>query len=169
VARPLGVRRNTSGRWLALYAAGGLAALLPTSVPAGKPVALAPEVLASLAPALRRPDGFASDEALRQWVVRTHGVQVKYQTLYPLGRTRFKATLKVARPQATVSRTPRGGARTVCSRAAVTSCGRCCLRGLSLAAMAVRVCSICQRSSAVRASISQPPFGHRDLLEKVPV
>jgi hypothetical protein len=34
-------------------------------------------------------------------VVRTHGVQVKYQTLYTLGRTRFKAKLKVARPSHT--------------------------------------------------------------------
>ena len=66
-------------------------------------------------------------------------------------------------------RSPDGGARMVCCRAAVTSCGRCCLRRVNLAAMAVRVCSICQRSSAMRGSIRQPPFGHRDLLERAPV
>jgi transposase len=98
VARLLGVHRNTIGRWLALYAAGGLEALLATYVPAGKPVSLTPAVLASLAQALDRPEGFASYEALRQWVRRTHGVEVKYKTLYTIVRTRFKTRLKVARP-----------------------------------------------------------------------
>ena len=98
VARLLGVHRNTIGRWLALYSAGGLNALLAIYVPAGKPVSLAPAVLASLEQALRRPEGFASYEALRQWVRRTHGVEVKYKTLYTLVRTRFRAKLKVPRP-----------------------------------------------------------------------
>ena len=98
VARLLGVRRNTISRWLALYAAGGLEAVLATYVPAGKPVSLAPHVLASLEQALHRPGGFASYEELRQWVRRTHGVEVKYKTLYSIVRTRFKAKLKGARP-----------------------------------------------------------------------
>jgi putative transposase len=101
VARLLGVHRNTVSHWLAVYAAGGLAALLATSVPRGKPVSLAPAVLASLEQALRRPEGFASYEALRQGVRRTHGVEVKYQTLYTLVRTRFRAKLKVPRPSHT--------------------------------------------------------------------
>jgi transposase len=89
VARLLGVHRNTISRWLA------------TSAPPGKPVSLAPAVLASLEQALRRPEGFASYEALRQWVRQTHGVEVKYKTLYTLVRTRFKTKLKVARPSHT--------------------------------------------------------------------
>jgi transposase len=101
VARLLGVHRNTISHWLAVYAAGGLAALLATYVPRGKPVSLAPEVLASLEQALRRPEGFASYEALRQWVRRTHGVEVKYKTLYTLVRTHFRAKLKVPRPSHT--------------------------------------------------------------------
>jgi transposase len=101
VARLLGVHRNTLGRWLALYAARGLEALLATSVPPGKPVSLTPEVLASLEQALHRPEGFASYEALRQWVRRTHGVEVKYKTLYTIVRTRFRAKLKVPRPSHT--------------------------------------------------------------------
>jgi transposase len=101
VAHLLAVHRNTIGRWLALYAARGLEALLETYVPAGKPVSLAPEVLASLEQALHRPEGFASYEALRQWVRQTHGVEVKYKTLYTLVRVRFKAKLKVARPSHT--------------------------------------------------------------------
>jgi transposase len=101
VAQLLGVHRNTIGRWLAIYAAGGLTALLATYVPTGKPVSLAPDVLASLEQALRRPEGFASYEVLRQWVARTHGVQIKYKTLYTLVRTRFGAKLKVPRPSHT--------------------------------------------------------------------
>lgn len=101
VAHLLGVHRNTIGRWLALYAAGGLDALLATYVPAGKPVSLAPQVLASLEQALRRPEGFASYEALRQWVRQTHGVEVKYTTLYGIVRTRFRGKLKVPRPSHT--------------------------------------------------------------------
>jgi transposase len=101
VAHLLGVHRNTIGRWLALYAARGLHALLETYVPAGKPLSLAPAVLASLEEAIHQPEGFASYEALRQWVAQTHGVEVKYKTLYTLVRVRFKAKLKVARPSHT--------------------------------------------------------------------
>ena len=101
VAQLLGVHRNTIGRWLALYAAGGLDALLAIYVPAGKPVSLALVVLASLEQALRRPEGFASYEARRQWVRQTHGVEVKYKTHYTLLRNRLKAKLKVARPSHT--------------------------------------------------------------------
>jgi putative transposase len=101
VARLLGVHRNTISRWLALYAAGGLEALLAIYIPAGKRVSLAPAVLAGLEQALQHPEGFASYEALRQWLRRTHGVDVKYKTLYTMVRTRFKAKLKVPRPSHT--------------------------------------------------------------------
>jgi len=101
VARLLGVHRHTISRWLALYAAGGLEALLATYIPAGKPVSRAPAVLASLEQALQRPDGFASYEALRRWLQRTHGVAVTDKTLYTLVRTRFKAKRKGPRPSHT--------------------------------------------------------------------
>ena len=101
VARLLELHRTTISRWLAHYATGGLEALLATYSPAGKPVSLAPAVLASLEQALRRPEGFASYEALRQWVAQTHGVWIKYKTLYTLVRTRVQTTLKVPRPSHT--------------------------------------------------------------------
>jgi transposase len=101
VAQLLGVHRNTIGHWLALYAAGGLDALLDLYVPAGKPLSLPPAVLAALEQALRRPAGFASYEAVRQWIKQTHGLDVNYHTLYTIVRTKLKAMLKVPRPSHT--------------------------------------------------------------------
>ncbi len=101
VARLLGLSRNTVGRWLTSYQAGGLAALLDVYVPAGKQLSLSPVVMASIEQALQRPEGFGSYTELQQWVVQTHGVQVKYKTLYTIVRKRFKAKLKVPRPSHT--------------------------------------------------------------------
>ena len=125
VAHLLGVHRHTIGRWVAIYAAGGLDAWLATDVPAGTPVSLAPAVLASLEHALRRPAGFASYEARRRWVRQTHGVEVKYKTLDSIVRTRFRATRKVPRPSHTKKA---GGHRCVpghlsCAPAARHPCG----------------------------------------------
>jgi transposase len=101
VAQLLGVHRNTIGHWLARYEAGGLAALLEVYVPAGKPVSLPPDVLAGLEQALRQPAGFASSEALRQWVKPRDQLDVNDHTLYTIVRTRFSAKLKVPRPSHT--------------------------------------------------------------------
>jgi transposase len=101
VAQLLGVHRNTIGHWLAIYETGGLEALLEVYVPAGKPISLSPGVLASIEQALQEPAGFASYEALRQWVQQTHHVEVNYHTLYTIVRTRFRAKLKVPRPSHT--------------------------------------------------------------------
>jgi hypothetical protein len=101
VARLLGGPCHTIGRWLARYAAGGLEAWLATHVPTGTPVSRAPAVLASLEHALHRPEGLASDAALRPWRRQTHGVEVQDNTLDTLVRVRFKAKLNVARPSHT--------------------------------------------------------------------
>jgi transposase len=101
VAQLLGIHRNTIGHWLARYATGGLEALLALYVAAGKPLSLPPDVLAGLAQALRQPAGFASYEALRQWVKQTYHLEVNYHTLYTIVRTRLKAKLKVPRPRHT--------------------------------------------------------------------
>jgi transposase len=101
VAQLLGVHRNTIGHWRALYEAGGLEALLAVYVPAGKPLSLAPGVLAAMEQALRQPAGVASYEALRQWVQQTFHLEVHYHTLSTIVRTRFKAKRKVPRPSHT--------------------------------------------------------------------
>jgi transposase len=101
VAQLLGVHRNTIGDWLALYATGGLEALLALYVPPGKPLSLPPDVLAGLEQALRQPAGFASYEAVRQWIKQRYQLDVNYHTLYTIVRTRFNAKLKVPRPSHT--------------------------------------------------------------------
>jgi transposase len=101
VAQLVGVHRNTIGHWLAIYEARGLDALLALYVPAGKPLSLPPGVLAAIEQALRQPTGFASYEALRQWVQQTYHRALNYHTLYTIIRTKFKAKLTVARPRHT--------------------------------------------------------------------
>ena len=101
LAHLLGLSRNTIGRWLAIYQTDGLAALLDIYVPSGKAPSLAPPVLSSLEQALRQPKGFASYKELQQWLAQTHGVEVKYKTLYTLVRKRFGTKLKVPRPSHT--------------------------------------------------------------------
>jgi transposase len=101
VAQLLGVHRNTIGHWLARYAAGGLETLLELYVPPGKPLSLPPDVLAALEQALQQPAGFASYEALRQWVQQSYHLDVNYHTLYTIVRTRFHTKLKVPRPSPT--------------------------------------------------------------------
>lgn len=94
----LGVQRNTVGRWLAVYAAGGLAAVLAIRTAPGKPRSRSPVALAALEPARRQPVGFASSEALRQWLRDTHQIDIKDTTLDPIVRTRVTAKRNVPRP-----------------------------------------------------------------------
>jgi hypothetical protein len=62
-------------------------------------------MLPLLKPTLRQLGGFASDEALRQWVQQTNGVTVNYHTLYTVVHTRFKAMLV---PQPSHTQKPSG-------------------------------------------------------------
>jgi hypothetical protein len=72
-ARRRGVHRHTSRRGLARDAVGGVAPWRAPDLPAGTPVSLAPAGRASLEQALRRPEGGASDAALRQGVRQRQG------------------------------------------------------------------------------------------------
>jgi hypothetical protein len=101
VARLLGVHRHAIGHWLAIDESHGLDALLALYVPAGKPLSLPPDVLAAIAQALQQPTGFASYEALRQWVRQTSQLDVNYHTLDTIVRAQRKTKLRVARPSYT--------------------------------------------------------------------
>jgi transposase len=94
----LGVHRETLGRWMSLYASGGLAALLDLYVPKGKPPALSQAVIAALEQQLQQPKGFASFESMRVWLFETYAVTISAKTLQKFVRRRFGARPKVARP-----------------------------------------------------------------------
>jgi hypothetical protein len=96
-----GGHRNTISRWPARYATRGLDTVLNRDVPAGKPLSLPLGILATLEQALRHPTGFASYEALLQWVRQTYQLDVNYHTLYTIFPTKLKAKLKVPRPSHT--------------------------------------------------------------------
>ena len=98
VAMLLGVHRHTIGRWMDCYAAGGLSALLDIYVPAGKAPTLPASVLADLEHQLHQPQGFASYEAMRVWLLQMHQITIKPKTLQKFVRRRFGARPKVARP-----------------------------------------------------------------------
>lgn len=98
VATLLGVDRNTIGRWLTQYEQGGLPALLNIYVPTGKRKPLSTEQLAYLQQALTQPQGFASYEAVRQWIADHLGVSLTYNATRKLVRYKLGAKLKVARP-----------------------------------------------------------------------
>ncbi len=98
VAALLSVDRNTVGRWLAQYEQGGLPALLAVYIPAGKPPPLSTEQVVHLQAVLQQPEGFASYEAVRQWIADHLGVHLTYNATRKLVRYKLGAKLKVARP-----------------------------------------------------------------------
>jgi transposase len=97
VARLLGVSRNTVGRWLAAYAAGGVARMLTIAKAPGKPPLLSPAIRPALRERLAQPDGFASDKAIWQWLQHEYGLSIAYKTVPKLVRYHLHAKVKVPR------------------------------------------------------------------------
>lgn len=98
VAALLGVSRNTVGRWLDLYAAGGLEAMLRVQPSPGKAPALSVVQLKQLQAALARPEGFGSYGEVQAWIQEQLGVEMKYHAVYRLVHDKLQAHLKVPRP-----------------------------------------------------------------------
>ncbi len=101
IAIAIGRHRGTVQKWLALYRAQGLEALLVVKpIPGGgnRVIPLCAET--ALAKRLQEPsNGFDSYGAVQQWLSETLGVDAQYHTVYQMTRYRLKAKLKVARPQ----------------------------------------------------------------------
>jgi transposase len=97
VAHLLGVSRNTVGRWLAAYEAGGVAQLLTIAKAPGKAPLLSPAMQHALQERLAQPQGFASYKAIWQWLQHEYGVPIAYKTVHKLVRYRLRAKLKVPR------------------------------------------------------------------------
>jgi transposase len=97
VARLLGVSRNTVGRWLAAYAAGGIARMLMIAKAPGRAPLLSPAIRHALRERLAHPDGFASYKAIWQWLQHEYGLSIAYKTVHKLVRYHLHAKLKVPR------------------------------------------------------------------------
>ncbi|MBM0740195.1 helix-turn-helix domain-containing protein (plasmid) [Phormidium sp. CLA17] len=101
IAVAIGRHRGTVQKWLALYRAQGLEALLvvkPTPGGGNRMIPMWAEV--ALAKRLQEPDnGFDSYGEVQQWLLESLGIEAQYHAVYQMTRYRLKAKLKVARPQ----------------------------------------------------------------------
>jgi transposase len=97
VARLLGVHRDTVGRWLAAYASGGLPQMLTIAKAPGPLPLVSPAMQQALRDRLSQPHGFASDQAMGQWLHQAYGVPLAYQMGHTFVRYTLRATLTVPR------------------------------------------------------------------------
>jgi transposase len=97
VAALLGVHRHTVGHWLAAYAHGGLRQLVTLAKVPGKVPLVPPAVREALQARLTQPQGFASDQAIWEWLQQEQGLQLAYNTVHKLVRYTLRAKLKVPR------------------------------------------------------------------------
>lgn len=97
LARLLEVHRETVGRWLATYAAGGLVQMLAIAKAPGKVPLLSPAMQQALRDRLSQPHGFASYKAIWQWLQHEYGLSIAYKTVHKFVRYTLRAKLKVPR------------------------------------------------------------------------
>jgi transposase len=95
----LGRHRVTIQSWARHYRQGGLNALLSHRPHLGAQSTLPDWAEAALRQRLEQPDGFASYEAIRQWLATALGIIAAYKTVHKWVYYRLKATPKVVRPQ----------------------------------------------------------------------
>lgn len=107
-AEHLGLHRNTVGRWLQSYQAGGLERLLEIKRPGVKPGqrTLSPPLLAALQERLDH-DGFEGYLEVQRWLAQEYALEVPYPTVHKLVRYRLGAKLKRARPRHAKKTKPR--------------------------------------------------------------
>ena len=99
LSKLLGRGESTIYRWLKLYRAGGLSALLEIKPKAGKPALIRGEALDKLKARLAEPTGFESYGAIQQWLSDECALDVPYKTVHKSVHYRLKAKLKVPRPR----------------------------------------------------------------------
>jgi transposase len=94
VARLLGVHRNTVGRWLAVYAAGGVAQRLTIAQAPGTAPLLSEAMRQALRHRVAQPEGLASDKTLWQWLQQEYGRALADQTVHTFVRDTLGAQVK---------------------------------------------------------------------------
>lgn len=99
IGQRLGRDTSTVTRWLQKYRTGGLSGLLEIKKAAGAKRKINDEALAALKQELETGKGFNSYGEIVEWLKLEHGQDIEYATVYAWVRCRFKAKLKVPRPQ----------------------------------------------------------------------
>jgi len=99
IGQRLGRDTSTVTRWLQKYRASGLSGLLEIKKAPGANRKINDEVLAALKQELETGKGFYSYGEIVEWLKCQHGLDIEYATVYVWVRYRFKAKLKVPRPQ----------------------------------------------------------------------
>jgi transposase len=99
IGQRLGRDTSTVTRWLQKYRASGLSGLLEIKKAPGANRKINSEALAALKQELETGKGFYSYGEIVEWLKRQHGLDIEYATVYAWVRYRFKAKLKVPRPQ----------------------------------------------------------------------
>ena len=100
VAERLAVHRNTVSRWLSLYEAGGIEALLQIGSvgPHSGQRSLPEGVIQALSDRLKDRNGFSSYAEIQDWLQSTYSCKIKYHTLYRIVHHHLGAKPKVPRP-----------------------------------------------------------------------
>ena len=99
IGQRLGRDTSTVTRWLQKYRASGLSGLLEIKKAPGAKRKINFEALAALKQELETGKGFESYGEIVEWLKRQYGLDIEYATVYAWVRYRFKAKLKVPRPQ----------------------------------------------------------------------
>lgn len=99
IGQRLGRDTSTVTRWLQKYRGTGLSGLLEMKKAPGAKRKINSEALAALKQEVEIGKGFESYGEIVEWLKRQHGLDIEYATVYAWVRYRFKAKLKVPRPQ----------------------------------------------------------------------
>ncbi|BAT56713.1 putative transposase (plasmid) [Nostoc sp. NIES-3756] len=99
IGQRLGRDTSTVTRWVQKYRASGLSGLLEIKKAPGANRKINDEALAALKRELETGKGFCSYGEIVEWLKCQHGLDIEYATVYVWVRYRFKAKLKVPRPQ----------------------------------------------------------------------
>lgn len=94
----LGRNRVTLQEWLRQYRAGGLARLLETKKPSGRPRTIPTWAEVTLQKRLQEPQGFDGYQAICNWLETQLGIEAKYKTVHKLVHYRLNSSPKVPRP-----------------------------------------------------------------------